>query len=88
MKLLAVLSTLLLSACISVPVAPKFPELPKELDVKCADLRTIEGTVTTLSKLMDTVAVNYNAYHVCAVNNEALREWIKKQTEIFNSVAE
>lgn len=88
MKLFAILSALLLTACTSIPVVSKFPELPKELDVACVELKTLEGKTTTLSKLMDTVAVNYNAYHVCSATNESLREWIKRQIEIHNSLIE
>jgi hypothetical protein len=53
MKKLLLLSVIFLSACSTVvPVQQKFPELPEQLTQTCKPLKTIEGTITTLSNLL------------------------------------
>lgn len=89
MKYTILLSTLLLSGCgLFVPVTNKLPELPKELNVACPQLKTIEGESTTLSKLLSTVTDNYTQYHECAKNNNALIEWYTKQYDIYNKIGD
>ena len=84
MKTILIVLSILLSACQTLPVQVKYPELPSELTTECADLKTIEGNITTLSKLMDTVAKNYSLYHECSAQNSAIIEWHRKQMTLFN----
>ena len=85
MNKIIVLFTLLLVGCETVPVQPVYPELPVELQKECSELHTIEGTSTTLSVLMETVAKNYNLYHQCSAQTSALIEWQRRQLELINS---
>jgi hypothetical protein len=86
MNKIVILLALMLTGCETVPVKPVYPEVPVELMQQCQDLKLLEGDVTTLSKLMETVAYNYALYHQCSEQNSALIEWHKRQAEILNSV--
>lgn len=89
MKYTILILALLLSGCsVFVPKANKLPELPKELNVACKQLKTIDSDTTTLSKLLNTVTDNYTQYHECSKNNNALIEWYERQYEIYNKVAD
>jgi hypothetical protein len=84
------LSTLVLavslSACVSVPVERKFPNVPAELTVPCAPLVTVPPGTTQLSTVVQTVVTNYGQYQACDSRNQLWIEWYNKQKEIFDSV--
>ena len=86
MKKLVFLLPLLLSACLTVPVARKFPDVPPELKQACPDLLLIDTNTTKLSDVIGTVSSNYSQYHECRVKVDAWIEWYSKQKEIFESV--
>lgn len=75
---------MVLTGCQTLPVKQTFPVLPDELAKSCQELVLLEGKVTTLSKLMETVATNYKIYHECAAQQQAIVEWYEKQSELFN----
>lgn len=82
----ALILPLLLAGCITVPVKQEFPVAPEELLKKCPELKTIEGSTTTLLKLMETIVHNYSLYHDCAATHEGFIEWYRKQREIYDSI--
>lgn len=82
----ALLLTLLLAGCVSVPVERKFPSVPQELQQGCPDLKTIDSSTTKLSTVVDTVVTNYGQYRECQVKTDSWIEWYKTQKEIFDSV--
>lgn len=84
-KLLIILAALLLSACVTVPVERKFPEVPQELKTACPDLQTVNPT-TKLSEVVDVVVNNYGQYKECQVKVDSWIEWYKEQKQIFESV--
>lgn len=86
MKLTILLSALMLSACVSVPVDRKFPKAPGEIQAPCGDLQTINPSTTKLSTVVDTVVTNYGQYRECQVKTDSWIEWYNKQKEIFDSV--
>ena len=86
MKLTILLTALMLSACVSVPVERKFPNVPGELQQPCPSLITIDPTTTKLSTVVDTVITNYGQYRECQIKTDAWIEWYSKQKEIFDSV--
>lgn len=86
MKYIILLFAILLSGCITPPVKQEFPVMPDELTKTCGSLKLLEGKTVVLSKLMETVATNYELYHECAAKHDATIEWYKKQSEIFNKV--
>jgi hypothetical protein len=73
-----------LSGCTTVPVKQTLPDLPEEFPKTCDSLKLLEGNTVTLSKLMETVAVNYGKYHECSLYYKNLVEWYSLQKEIFN----
>ena len=78
----------MLSACSStkVPVVAKFPEEPgKAAMEKCPQLTTVENGVK-LSKLTETVTMNYNTYYECAVKVDTWQEWYQIQKKIFEDI--
>jgi hypothetical protein len=88
MKTLSLLlSAVLLTGCAtSVPVIPKWPEVPKELLVACPDLKTIDPANDKLSAIVDTVADNYQEYYKCKDNTDSWIMWYKGQQEIWKTL--
>ena len=85
MKKILILS-LLLSGCMSVPVARKFPEIPDVLMLPCPPLTQIKEGTTKLSGVIEVVTDNYFEYHKCSDKHDLWMEWYKAQKEIFDSV--
>jgi starvation-inducible outer membrane lipoprotein len=86
MRYTILISALLLSACVSVPVERKFPTVPAELQQVCPDLQTIDPGTTKLSTVVNTVVANYGQYRECQVKTDLWIEWYTRQKEIFDSV--
>ncbi len=82
MRYLLILPTLLLTGCLTT--APKFPEIPPELQQSCPELQEATKDSQELSKLLDVVVVNYSTYYECRVKVDAWLQWHKEQKEIFN----
>ena len=82
MRIAVLLSTLLLSGCLST--APKFPDVPEHLKSGCPELNEVANGTTELSKVLDTVVVNYSTYYECRVKVDAWLEWHKSQQKIYN----
>ena len=85
MRLILIALTLSLTACISVPVDRKFPDVPVELQQSCPDLKLV-NTTTKLSEVVDTVVTNYGQYKECQVKVDSWIEWYTNQKKIFESV--
>ena len=78
--------SLLLSACTSIPVTPKFPDSPGELvSTACPNLEKLNEN-PTLSEISRTVANNYGTYYECAVKVDMWIRWYKEQRVIFEGV--
>lgn len=88
MKTLTLLiSAVLLTGCAtSVPVAPKWPDVPKELLVSCPDLKTVDPTNDKLSAIVDTVADNYKEYYECKDKVNDWTVWYKGQQELWKTL--
>lgn len=82
MRYLVISLVLFLTGCLST--APKFPEIPPELQKGCPELAEAAKDTTELSKLLDVVVVNYSTYYECRVKVDAWLEWHKTQKKIFN----
>lgn len=82
MRVLALVTTLLLTGCLST--APKFPDIPPELQKTCPELNEVANGTTELSKVLDVVVVNYSTYYECRVKVDAWLQWHKEQKEIFD----
>ena len=81
MRILMLLPVLALAGCLQT--APKFPDVPPELQKACPDLNQVENGTTELSKVIDVVVVNYSTYYECRVKVDAWLEWHKGQKKIF-----
>ena len=86
MKYTIVTLTLLLSACVSVPVERKFPSMPAEIQAPCGNLQTIDPATTKLSTVVDSVVTNYAQYQECQAKTDSWIEWYNKQKKIFEDV--
>ena len=86
MKLTILLTALMLSACVSVPVERKFPKAPPELQQSCPALQSIDPSTTRLSTVVDTVVTNYGQYRECQVKTDSWIEWYNTQKKIFDDV--
>ena len=80
----------LLSGCASLetttPVAPKFPDVPRELLEKCPKLNLILSETVTLSSVIKTTVENYTLYHECSVKQEHWIEWYDSQKRIYEDL--
>ena len=85
MKYLACFLLVLVTGCSSVPVAPKFPEVPDRILQKCPQLEKLSED-SKLSDIAKTVTNNYTTYYECAVKHDAFIEWYQVQKKIYESV--
>jgi hypothetical protein len=85
MKIAIVALTILLTACTTVPVERKFPEVPVELMQACPDLKQVNPT-TKLSEVVDIVVSNYGQYKECQIKVDSWIDWYNNQKKIFESV--
>jgi hypothetical protein len=80
------LIALLLSGCSTlVPVAPKFPEKPSNVE-QCPQLDTVSDNVK-LSELTNTIVKNYGSYNECVVKVDTWNEWYDTQKKIYEGVS-
>lgn len=87
MKILILSLTLLLISCAtSVPVAPKFPEVPQVLKEKCENLRKIDGDNVAITEMLKVVIQNYTLYYECSTKVEGWQEWYDTQKKIYESI--
>ena len=84
MRYLLLLPTLLLTGCLTT--APKFPDIPPELQKACPELNEVANGTTELSKVLDVVVVNYSTYYECQAKHEAWGIWYKEQRRIYEEV--
>jgi len=81
------LLALLLTGCSTlVPVAPKWPAVPKEVSETCPTLKETPKDTTKLSVVVDTVVQNYSTYYECQAKHEAWTIWYKEQRRIYEEV--
>jgi starvation-inducible outer membrane lipoprotein len=85
-SLLAIITALLLTACVSVPVERKFPSVPKEIAQSCPPLTTIDPATQQLSRVVESVVANYGQYQECDARVDAWIEWYNTQKKIFDEV--
>ena len=85
MKYLACFLLVLVTGCSSVPIAPKFPEVPGRILQKCPQLEKLSEE-SKLSDIAKTVTNNYTTYYECAVKHDAFIEWYQVQKKIYESV--
>jgi hypothetical protein len=85
-KLLLLASVIILAGCQSVPVIPKWPDVPKELIEACPDLKTVEATNDKLSVVLDTVVDNYKEYYGCKDKVNDWITWYNGQQKLWKSL--
>jgi hypothetical protein len=85
MKYFACFLLVLVTGCSSVPIAPKFPEVPERILQKCPQLEKLSEE-SKLSDIAKTVTNNYTTYYECAVKHDAFIEWYQVQKKIYESV--
>jgi hypothetical protein len=86
MKKLILSLAVMLSACTTVPVAPKFPEVPQVLKEKCENLKKIEGDKVAITEMLKVVIHNYSLYYECSTKVEGWQEWYNSQKKIYESI--
>ena len=85
MKHLIIVAVLLITGCTTVPVAIKFPDVPKDMLEACPDLKLIPET-TKLSEVLPTVVDNYGQYYTCKDTVDNWIDWYKAQKKIFDNI--
>lgn len=69
-----------------VPVERHFPDVPKTLQEKCEDLKTIQGDKVSITDMLKVVVENYKLYYTCSTKVDGWNEWYKEQKKIFDEV--
>lgn len=85
-KLVLLASVIILTGCQSVPVVPKWPDVPKELLESCPDLKTVDTANDKLSVILDTVADNYKEYYGCKDKTDDWVTWYKGQQKLWETL--
>lgn len=85
-KLALLIAVLVLTGCQSVPVTPKWPEVPKELLESCPDLKTVDPSNNKLSTIIDTVTDNYSEYYECKSTVDDWITWYKGQQKFWETL--
>ena len=83
MKHSILLVSFLVSACVTPPLKPKFPEVPPELLEAPRPLKEVtEGQPA--DKIFDTVIDNYGLYHQLSDKYSKWQLWYENQKKIYN----
>jgi hypothetical protein len=85
MKYSLLLSTFLVTGCMSVPITQTFPNVPENLKTSCTPLEVIPNAAK-MSDIITIVSKNYGEYHNCNAKVEAWNEWYTKQKKIYDEV--
>ena len=85
-KLALLIAAVVLTGCQSVPVAPKWPDVPKEMLESCPDLKTVDPKNDKLSTIVDTVADNYKEYYGCKDKVSDWATWYKSQQKFWETL--
>lgn len=87
-RLLILFPLILLSGCMqaTVPVAVKFPDVPRELMETCPDLKKVNTDGAKLSNVIVVVTENYGQYHQCKVKVDTWVEWYNTQKNIYTNI--
>jgi hypothetical protein len=86
MKKLILSLVVVLGACTTVPVTPKFPEAPQILKEKCEDLKKIDGDKVAITEMLKVVIQNYTLYYECSTKVEGWQDWYNSQKKIYESI--
>ena len=85
MNRLILIVLIMLSGCTSVPVMPKFPDVPKDMLVTCPDLKLAPDT-TKLSEVLPVIVDNYGQYYTCKDTVDSWIDWYNTQKKIFDNI--
>jgi hypothetical protein len=86
MKYIILSLAILLSACTTVPVKQKFPDVPKALVERCDSLKKVEGDRVAITEMLKVVVQNYGMYYECAAKVDGWNDWYLEQKRIYESV--
>jgi len=86
MKYIILSLVILLSACTTVPVKQKFPDVPKALVERCDSLKKVEGDRVAITEMLKVVVQNYGMYYECAAKVDGWNDWYLEQKRIYESV--
>jgi hypothetical protein len=86
MKYVILSLAILLSACTTVPVKQKFPDVPKALVERCDSLKKVEGDRVAITEMLKVVVQNYGMYYECAAKVDGWNDWYLEQKRIYESV--
>lgn len=81
----ALLLSLVLVGCTSVPVERHFPQVPAALLAPCPELaQTPQGS--KFSEVLDIINNNYAEYHQCRAKTASWIDWYNEQKKTFDEV--
>jgi hypothetical protein len=88
MKKSAIIFVLLLSACASnpVPVIPKWPAAPADLQQPANDLKPLAPEQRNLSDVINNANENYSQYYILKEKYEGWQNWYNSQQKIWQGL--
>ena len=86
MRYLLILAVFLTACSTTVPVKPRWPEVPADLTATCAKLGEVKADTKKLSEVVSVVVDNYALYHECNIKIEGWTDWYNEQKKIYEEV--
>jgi hypothetical protein len=86
MRYLLVLAIFLAGCATTVPVKPKWPEVPADLTTTCDKLGEVKADTKKLSEVVGVVVDNYALYHECHVKVDGWTDWYNEQKKVYEEV--
>lgn len=85
-KIVLLITALLIVGCTSVPIVPKWPEVPEDLIKACPDLERVDPQNDKLSTIVEVVTDNYQQYYECKAKVDSWIEWYQGQQKIWKTL--
>ena len=86
MKKLMLISMLLISGCVSVPIDRTFPKIPNSFREPAPDLKPLSMKNPQLSDIISNANDNYSEYYKLRNRYNEWVNWYDTQKKIFESV--
>lgn len=81
-----ILVSVLAGCSTTVPLQPKFPEVPQALKERCENLKKIDGDSVAITEMLKIVIQNYALYYECSTKVDGWQDWYNEQKKIYESV--
>ena len=56
------------------------------LEIKCENLKKIEGDKVAITEMLKVIVHNYSLYYECSTKVDGWQDWYNEQKKIFDNV--